>query len=349
MRTNSLWSGLCLLALLSPAAARADARADFAQAEKSIEGGEVLEAKRLFAQVMNSPRATPSLRGQAALHLGCMSLEFDHSAAGRDLGQAYFAKAFRFDPRAPPVAGWNPACDAEYPTAKTQAELDRQRLELQRRALADAEDRKRRAEEEKARAEQQLAESRKQAEDDRARREAEEAKKPKAQRQPQIIVAVTPQSTRYEDELRKKSAELAAAEARVKAAEEDTRRNQTEADKRDQRFAAMLQRMEEMQEELFKAQHKERTLVPTLVLGGLALGTLGGGTYFGLQARSARTQFDATPFQAEATTLAATGQRSQLTANVLFGSAAVLALTSAIVYFVQDAPPPRKDATPVAP
>lgn len=80
--------------------------------------------------------------------------------------------------------------------------------------------------------------------------------------------------------------------------------------------------------------------LPAYITGGLAIASAGLGTYFGVRALSDRSDFDKNP----TTSKADSGENSALLADMAFGVALTLGVTSAVLFFSDDGAPPAATA-----
>lgn len=86
----------------------------------------------------------------------------------------------------------------------------------------------------------------------------------------------------------------------------------------------------------------EKNMVPAYVTGGIAVAALGVGTGFGIAALSKQSDYNKSPTQAGADK----GENYALVADMAFGVAITFGVTSAVLFFTDDAP--KKDEKPAA-
>lgn len=77
-----------------------------------------------------------------------------------------------------------------------------------------------------------------------------------------------------------------------------------------------------------------RSLVPAYVTGGVAIAAAGLGTYFGIRALQQSSEFDKSPTKEKADD----GENNALVADMMFGVAITFGVTSAVLFFTNDAP-----------
>jgi hypothetical protein len=86
-------------------------------------------------------------------------------------------------------------------------------------------------------------------------------------------------------------------------------------------------------------KHEPRSKLPAFITGGLAIVAIGVGTGFGIAALSKKSDFDKNPNAADADT----GENFALVADMAFGVAITLGVTSAVLFLTKD-----DDAAPAA-
>jgi len=93
------------------------------------------------------------------------------------------------------------------------------------------------------------------------------------------------------------------------------------------------------------AETKGSSTVPALITGGLAVAALGLGTVFGVMALQDKSDFDKTPTSSKADD----GENHALIADMAFGVAVTLGVTSAVLFFTSgsESSPTAKAAMPV--
>jgi len=92
-------------------------------------------------------------------------------------------------------------------------------------------------------------------------------------------------------------------------------------------------------------KHEGRSKLPAFITGGLAIVAVGIGTGFGIAALDKKSQFDKTP----TSDIADTGENFALVADMAFGVAITLGVTSAVLFLTKDddaAPAKSASATP---
>jgi hypothetical protein len=77
---------------------------------------------------------------------------------------------------------------------------------------------------------------------------------------------------------------------------------------------------------------KPKSKLPAIITGGLAVVALGFGTGFGIAALGNKSDYDKTPTQS----LADSGENNALVADMMFGVAITLGVTSAVLFFTKD-------------
>ena len=81
-----------------------------------------------------------------------------------------------------------------------------------------------------------------------------------------------------------------------------------------------------------EAQHEPRSKLPAFITGGLAIVAVGVGTGFGIAALSKKSDFDKNP----TADTADTGENFALVADMAFGVAITLGVTSAVLFLTKD-------------
>jgi hypothetical protein len=122
----------------------------------------------------------------------------------------------------------------------------------------------------------------------------------------------------------------------VASLEESITTLRAELKERDDRLLAMSLKVD--RPPAVQKPFTRRLTVPTIVLGALAVGAVGTGVGFGVDARNNKMRFMSTPYPAPAAGYARNGTRSQIVADSCFGGAIALAATALLVFVFQGPP-----------
>ncbi len=333
---------LFMVVTLAPVGALADGRGDLKEASRLLDEGEFGAARELLAKVA-APGNPPALRAEANQRLGCLALDMAEggAAASQEKARRHFRAALEQDQSVGVLPVWGTLCREVFAEVKATHTPSKPAQPKVRRDTPRV-----------AKTDPQALER------EKAEREAQQAKFDALQRQLAEIQAKQQQQL---DAMEKAEAERLRAEKEGKKAapapvvaaprDDEQLKNlqasiaqlKADLDERDQRIANLIRASANpVPESALKDPDLElrrstgRNPIPSLVVGGVAVLAAGTGVFFGSMAAGDKKDFDATPFERPAAVVAASGERNQLTANILFGTAAALGVTAAILYFVQD-------------
>jgi hypothetical protein len=277
-------------------------KSDLDRAIALVEANDLEGARRLFEASAENPRIQGSSRARAQLWLGRLSLELllgsTSEEGARANARARFAAALDLDPAVAPQDDWNPACERLFQEVRSTRRPSRSRPDDVARAAGEAD---------------RLREEHKKLQDKLQVLQREQ----EAERQRAALTQASEESAA----VRRKGLE------RWTSIEESIRELRKDLKAREEHAL-------ELSRGLATPVVPRPSLVPSAVGLGLSIASLGAGTYFGVQTRAAKGRFDQTPFQGEATAIAAEGTFGQRTANVLFGVATASAVTAVVLFLL---------------
>jgi len=288
--------------------ASADPAASLLSGEQLLGRNKLKEARAAFQSVAENPKAPVSFRAESELRLGCMAVEFEGQPL--EAARVRFAHALQLFPKVAVPADWNPTCVDLLAAVRAEQKPAPPPPAAPRPAARPIP-----------------------VNVDRAQLERERQERVKLQEK---LDALSAEAASAKDKSPSGAAADPEARDRLTRLEETIATMRADIKERDERILSMSLRPEPTP--AVQKPFDRRLTVPTIIFGALAVGALGTGIGFGLDARSNNASFASTSYRVDALRYSRDGTRSQIVADSCFGGALALAATAVLVFVFQGPP-----------